>query len=284
MKTREFINLKIEEANKKDKEESAVLFLLANVLNVDMTTLYSLNDEELSIDIINKFNELFDLYLNHNKPLQYLIHSQEFYGYDFYVDENVLIPRFETEELVENVIYRYDKYFKGQEVNILDLACGSGCIGITLAKEIQNAKVDASDISEDALKVAKYNNEKLKANVNFILSDMFLNIDAKYDIIVSNPPYIPTSEEVMSLVYENEPHLALFGGDDGLKFYEIILKDIKKYLKPKALIAFEHGYDKKAELAKLIEKYLPNTSYETIKDLEQKDRMTFIYYGGYYEK
>ena len=159
MIVRKFIKEKEREALENNKEDSAVILLLCHIMNIETTKLFLLLDDELSTDIIEKFNEQFDLYLHHNKPIQYLIGTSCFYGYDFIVNEDVLIPRFETEELVENVLYRYDKYFKNQKIKVADVATGSGCIGITLALEEPNLDVYATDISSNALAVARKNAE-----------------------------------------------------------------------------------------------------------------------------
>ena len=142
--------------------------------------------------------------------------------------------------------------------------------------------VIASDISKEALEVAKYNNDNLGAKVKFLQGDMLEPLKGyKFDIFVSNPPYIPNDELVDPLVKDNEPNIALFGGSDGMKFYDIILKGVKPLLKEKAIIAFEHGYDKKEEMLALAKKYFPNSKAEVLKDLEGKDRMTFIYVGDF---
>ncbi len=263
-----------------DKEESAVVLLLQSILKVETNELYLRMHDEIKEEYVEAFNKIFDVYLFDNKPIQYLIGYSCFYGYDFIVNENVLIPRCETEELVENILYRYDDYFKGKKVDVADCATGSGCIAIALAKEEPNMRVCASDISFEALEVAKANNEKLGANVEFLQGDMLEPFKGrKFDIFVSNPPYIPEEEEVMSLVKDNEPNLALFGGNDGMKFYRIILSGVKPLLKDKAIIAFEHGWDKKEEMIKLAKEHFPDSDVEVIKDLEGKDRMTFIYVG-----
>ncbi|MCR5483464.1 MAG: peptide chain release factor N(5)-glutamine methyltransferase [Bacilli bacterium] len=280
MTFQKFISQKNEEAMSHDKEESAVILLLEHVTGFETNSLYMKMNEEISEELVNKFNEIFDRYLNNNEPIQYLIGYSSFYGRDFTVNSDVLIPRFETEELVENILYRYDDYFKGQKIDVCDLATGSGCIAITLALEEPNMTVVATDISKDALNVAKINNEKFNAGVKFIQGDMLKPLgNRKFDIFVSNPPYIPDSELVDSLVKDNEPNIALFGGSDGMKFYNIILSGLKNHLKKNAIVAFEHGFDKKEEMEKLIEKYFPNSRHECIKDLEGKDRMTFIYLG-----
>ncbi len=282
MTYQEFIKQKQNKAVECDKEESAVFLLLEHVTGLETNFLYQKMKEEIDQNVIDKFNKIFDIYLYENKPIQYLIGYSCFYGYDFIVNEDVLIPRYETEELVENILYRYDEHFKGKKVDVCDLATGSGCIAISLAKEEKNMNVIASDISPKALAVAKMNNEKMGANVTFLEGDMLKPLKGrKFDIFVSNPPYIPDSELVDPLVKDNEPSLALFGGSDGMKFYKIILSGLKPLLKEKAMIAFEHGYDKKEEMINLAKTYFPNSKVEVLKDLEGKDRMTFIYVGDF---
>lgn len=278
----EFMKLKENEALENNKEDSAVVLLLEHICNLETNALFMKRGEEIEEEYVNKFNEIFDKYLHENKPIQYLIGTSCFYGYDFIVNENVLIPRFETEELVENILYKYDEHFGGKKVEVCDLATGSGCIAITLAKEEPNMHVVATDISKKALEVAKLNNQKFDANVKFLQGDMLTPLKGKkFDIFVSNPPYIPENEDVDSLVKDNEPNLALFGGDDGMKFYRIILQGLRPLLNKKALVAFEHGYDKKEEMLALCKKYFPECKAECIKDLEGKDRMTFIYVGDF---
>ena len=278
----EFMKKKENEALENNKEDSAVVLLLEHICNLETNALFMKRGEEIEEEYVNKFNEIFDKYLHENKPIQYLIGTSCFYGYDFIVNENVLIPRFETEELVENILYKYDEHFGGKKVEVCDLATGSGCIAITLAKEEPNMHVVATDISKEALEVAKRNNEKFDANVKFLQGDMLTPLKGKkFDIFVSNPPYIPENEDVDSLVKDNEPNLALFGGNDGMKFYRIILQGLRPLLNKKALVAFEHGYDKKEEMLALCKKYFPECKAECIKDLEGKDRMTFIYVGDF---
>lgn len=284
MTYQKFIKERESQAIACDKEESSVVLLLEHVCHLETQELYLKMSEEIEEEIIEKFDDIFYVYLYENKPIQYLIGSSCFYGYDFKVNEHVLIPRYETEELVENVLYRYDEYFKGKKVEVCDLATGSGCIAISLALEEKNMHVVATDISFEALEVAKENNKKFNAGVTFLQGDMLEPLKGrKFDIFVSNPPYIPTEEDVMSLVKDNEPNIALFGGADGMKFYRIILSGVKEFLKEKAIIAFEHGYDKKEEMLKLAKQYFPKCKVEVLKDLEGKDRMTFIYVGDFYE-
>ena len=216
--------------------------------------------------------------LEENIPLQYVLGHINFYGNDFYIDERVLIPRFETEELVENTIKYIDKYFP-EPVDIIDLGTGSGVIGLTLEKKVSTKSVDLIDISKEALEVTHINCEKLSSKANIIESDMFSSVEKKYDVIISNPPYIKTEEEIESIVKENEPHIALYAGPNGLDCYQKILENIKDHMKERCLIAFEIGYTQKEDLKQLISKYLPTSKVEVKKDLSGKDRMISITVG-----
>ncbi len=216
--------------------------------------------------------------LEENIPLQYVLGHINFYGNDFYIDERVLIPRFETEELVENTIKYINKYFP-EPVDIIDLGTGSGVIGLTLEKKVSTKSVDLIDISKEALEVTHINCEKLSSKANIIESDMFSSVEKKYDVIISNPPYIKTEEEIESIVKENEPHIALYAGPNGLDCYQKILENIKDHMKERCLIAFEIGYTQKEDLKQLISKYLPTSKVEVKKDLSGKDRMIFITVG-----
>lgn len=258
------------------KEESAVFILLLHFSKKNGAEFYSTIDEEVEEDIYKSFNEAINKYLYENIPVQHITGIQEFFGYDFNVDNTVLIPRPETEELVENILLTYDE-FMDHDVDVVDIGCGSGCIGITLKLEEPRMNVTLTDISFEALDKAKENAKKLGADVKFLQGDMLKPLEGmKFDILVSNPPYIPTNEEIQSLVKDNEPWVALFGGEDGLKFYRIILSEAKKYLKGRNIIAFEHGFDKNKEIKELALKYFPNSEVRQIKDIFGKDRMTII--------
>lgn len=206
-------------------------------------------------------------------PVQYIVGNVDFYGYNFNVDKRVLIPRFETEELVSRTINIIKNNFINP--NILDIGTGSGAIAITLSKEL-NLKVTAVDISKDALEVAKLNNEKLNANVNFIESDIFSNVIDSYDVIISNPPYIAYDEEIMDIVKNNEPQNALYASDNGLYFYKEIIKNSKKFLKEKSLLAFEIGSTQKEEIINFAKEYFINAKIWCEKDLSGFDRFIFI--------
>lgn len=192
----------------------------------------------------------------------------------FFVDENVLIPQPDTEILVEEAI-KYANQIK-ENVEILDMCTGSGCIGVALAKHVKNAKVTLVDISTKALEVAKKNakENEVKEKVNFIQSDMFENIKSKFDVIVSNPPYIKTKViNELDLQVQNEPHLALDGGENGLKFYEILINEAPKYLKENGKIFLEIGYDQKKEVEELARNSKFYKEIETVKDLANNDRV-----------
>ncbi len=267
----------IEEAiifGKKYISSTDTKMLISNVKNYDALEIINHLNEELTIDEENYFKNLIEA-RKENKPLQYIVNSVNFYGIDLYVDERVLIPRFETEELVENTV----KYLKDSFVNpkVLDLCCGSGAIGITIKNKVNDSVVTLSDISKDALDVARINIDKYNYDIETVESDLFSNITNKYDCIISNPPYIKENEEIEEIVKNNEPNIALFAGKDGLFYYDKILKEIKNYLNPKFMIAFEIGSTQKEDLINLINKYLDNVLIETKKDLSGRDRMIFIF-------
>lgn len=208
-------------------------------------------------------------------PIQYLIGYVNFYGYKINVNESVLIPRYETEYLVEKTINYSKKIFKDKKLNIIDLGTGSGCIAVTLAKEL-NSNVSAVDISKSALEIAKNNAKENNVNINFIENDMLNNIDDKFDIIVSNPPYVKEQEEIMESVKLYEPNIALYATDNGLHFYKQILKESVNKVNDKFIIVFEIGYDEGQDIIDLAKYYFPNSKISLEKDLSNKDRYIFI--------
>ena len=207
-------------------------------------------------------------------PIQYLIGYVDFYGYKIYVNENVLIPRYETEYLVQKTI-NYSKKIFNDKLDILDLGTGSGAISIVLGREL-NSIVTGVDISEDALNVAKKNAIENKVSINFIKSNMLDSVEGKYDIVVSNPPYIDIDEKIMDSVKKYEPHLALYAKDNGLYFYKNILSNIKPYLKERFIIAFEIGWWQGALIEKIAQEYFENSNILIEKDLTNRDRYIFI--------
>ena len=214
--------------------------------------------------------------LNNGEPVQYIVGNVDFYGYKINVNKNVLIPRFETEELVFKTINLIKKNLN-ENIKVLDIGTGSGCISIALKKEIPGLDITAVDISEDALVVAKNNALENNCEINFIKSDLFNNIDDKYDLIISNPPYIDKHDSaVMDMVKQYEPHLALFAEEQGYACYHKILKNIKPYLKTNYLIAFEIGYQQRQHLEKYAKELFPDAIVEVKKDLSGNDRFLLI--------
>ena len=213
--------------------------------------------------------------LENGEPIQYIVGNVDFYHSKFKVNKNVLIPRFETEELVDKTIKYIKEYLPGN-LDIADLGTGSGCIAISLKKEL-GCNMDAVDISKDALEVAKENALDNKVDITFYEGDFLDPLNKKYDVIISNPPYISYDEEIMEVVKKNEPHLALYADNEGLACYETILKNVKKYLKEKSMIAFEIGYMQGEQIKNMIFKYLPEAEVKIEKDLSGKDRFVFIF-------
>ena len=224
-------------------------------------------------DLLDKLDEYTDRLIN-GEPVQYIIGNVDFYGNKIIVNKDVLIPRFETELLVEKTI-KYIKNRYDSKIDILDIGTGSGAIAITLDKEV-NCNVDAIDISSEALEVAKENNKLNGTNVNMFISDVFGNVSKKYDVIISNPPYISNDEEIMDIVKNNEPHIALYADMDGLYFYDKILRECKKYLNDNFIIAFEIGYMEANDIVEIANKYLDNISISVEKDYSDRDRFIFI--------
>lgn len=210
-----------------------------------------------------------------NYPVQYLIGNVNFYGYILKVNKNVLIPRFETETLVEKTI-EYIKKLNLETKSLIDLGTGSGCISIALKKELDDLNVSSLDISKKALKVAKKNAKNNKANITFIHNDIFkFKPVNKYDILISNPPYITETDEVDEKI-KYEPKNAIYADGLGLKFYKHIISTCKSYLNKKSLIAFEIGDKQGKELKALAKKHFPKSTISLEKDLAGKDRYLFI--------
>ncbi len=214
--------------------------------------------------------------LEKGEPVQYIVGDVDFYGNIINVNKNVLIPRRETEELVEKTSERIKKLFPNKDISILDIGTGSGCIPITMKKLFPKSNITAIDISQEALKVAEYNAISNNVEINFIHSNIFENASGKYHIIISNPPYIKENEEIMDIVKNNEPHLALYAPNDGLYFYEEIIKQASKFLEEKFIIAFEIGETQGQDIINIAGKYFPTSKIELEKDLQHLDRFIFI--------
>ena len=276
MKIKEVIEEGKNALSKNNIEDNVIIAreLLAFVLGVTKQYLVIHLEDELSAEDYIKFKENIDKIIN-GKPLQYITNNQEFMGLNFFVNENVLIPQPDTEIIVEETLKKCEELLqKNDSIKILDLCTGSGAIAISLANFLgDKAEVFASDISAKALEVAKYNNEKNNTNVRFIESDLFENIqEQKFNIIVSNPPYIRSDViNELSKQVQNEPHLALDGGEDGLEFYKKIIEQSCNYIKNGYLI-LEIGYDQKEDVENLLKENRNYAEINTIQDLSGNDR------------
>lgn len=250
--------------------------LLAALLNMNSLELLNYLDKEVDEEICQLYQQKV-LELQNNKPIQYVIGNVNFYGEEFIVNEKTLIPRFETEELVEATMGYLDDFFGHFNLKGIDLGTGTGCIGLTLKRLLPDLDMTLVDISKDALEVTEENRKKQQLEVSIIESDFFQNVDGMFDFIISNPPYIKENEEIETIVKENEPHLALYAGTDGLDCYRKILSQCKNHLNSKFMIAFEIGYQQKVPLAELIHQELGDVVVMCKKDLSGKDRMLFVF-------
>lgn len=248
-------------------------YIFSEVLSVNRTILNMSMAREITEENKNKIKEMLIARGKNRKPLQYILGEWEFYGYPFKTDERALIPRADTEILVEQCkILMYDKL----SCDILDIGTGSGAISISLAKELPNSKILGLDISDKAIELANENKILNQVeNVEFIISDLFQNIQGKkFDLIVSNPPYISLKEykTLMPEVKNYEPQNALTDLNDGLYFYEEITKQASEYLKENAYLAFEIGYNQANNIKEIFNKYNFNL-ISLIKDYGGNDRV-----------
>ena len=259
------------------KEESLARFLLMYMLDESPQLFSNSFSEQMSKENENKYFSLIEKHIKEDVPLSHLVGFEYFYDRKYKVTKDVLSPRMETEELIYKVI-EYVKASNKNKFKILDLCTGSGIIAITLKKELSQFSIDvvASDISEEAIKVAKENAQSHDATTKFIQSDIFNNIADKFDIIVSNPPYIDRKDEVtmQDNVLKYDPHLALFAEEEGMYFYRKIIEQANDYLNENGVIFFEIGYDQKDKIIKLAD--LNGYSAEVYKDINGRDRMAFL--------
>ena len=253
----------------KDYEEEAIYFLIQELEGLKRSELLIKLNEEIKND---KLIHYVDEYIYHNKPVQYLLNKAYFYDSYFYVDENVLIPRFDTEFVVEKSIEIIKNKYHGT-IDICDLCTGSGCIGIVLKKNI-DCNIDAIDISREALDVAYKNSILNNVEINLIQNDLLNGINKMYDVIISNPPYIDIDEDVMEIVKNNEPHLALFSEDKGMYHYKKIIDESLNNLKEDGLLIFEIPDNKCEDIYKYAYQYYQDIKY--FKDYNNQRRMMVI--------
>ena len=258
------------------KEESLARFLLMYMLD-EMREFNENLALELTEEDEQKYFQLINKHIKDDTPLSHLVGFEYFYDRKFKVTSDVLSPRMETEELVYKVI-DYIRKNNLTNIKILDLCTGSGIIGITLEKELEefDVKILASDISSRALTVAKENASSLEVDISFAESDLFSNIQDKFDIIVSNPPYIAHDDKktIKENVLNYDPHLALFAGEEGMYFYRNIIEKSRSYLNEKGIMFFEISYDQKEKIITLGE----NNKFETVvyKDINGRDRIAVL--------
>lgn len=273
MTIKEALNYSIDKLKQENVEEpfSKTKIVIANTLNVNKEYLIINENEILNNEQIDRIKSSIDKLIQ-GIPLQYITNLQEFMGLDFYVDENVLIPQPDTEILVEEAICILKNIEKPK---ILDLCTGSGAIAISIAKNINAKTITASDISNKALNVAKVNCKKNNVdNIKLIESDLFENITERFDIIVSNPPYIESNViKTLTKEVQNEPKLALDGGDDGLDFYRRIINEASEFLEPNGYLCLEIGYNQKDKVINLMEKSKKYSNIYSKKDLGNNDRI-----------
>ena len=255
------------------EEAESLSFVYRSLKNLSFTDFVFALQQEVTEEDKHFVKEIYTKLANHI-PAQYIIGHAEFFGMQLKVDERVLIPRPETEELVELILAENPN----GNLKVLDIGTGSGVIALSLAKNRADWSVTAADISQDALDLASENAKSLDLEITFIKSDCFSEISAKYDIIVSNPPYISRSDEseVGLNVLHSEPHLALFADEDGLAIYRKIAEEAKDYLTGGGKIYLEIGYKQGQSVPELFRKHLPEKRIRTLKDQFGQDRMVVI--------
>lgn len=279
MKVEELLKYGKFELEKNKIEDASIIakILIQYVLKIDKNKI--IIEKEKEVEKIKE--EEYKKYIKEivqGKPIQYIINNQEFMKLNFFVNENVLIPQPDTEILVEKVL---EIVKKNMESKILDICTGSGAIGISLAYYINKAKLTLADISSKALEISKINAKRnnVEEKIKFINSDMFEKIEEKYNIIVSNPPYIKTNIiPTLDKQVQNEPYIALDGGKDGLKFYRILIDEAPKHLEKDGILIFEIGYDQKEDIENLVKENKNYKSMQVIKDLSQNDRVVILKY------
>lgn len=249
---------------------------LEQVLNLSKPELLLNKNKELTKKNYKEYKRIIKK-LNKGLPIQYITKKANFYGKEYYVNKNTLIPRPETEILVHKTNQLIEKHMNNKNINILEIGTGSGIIAITLKKLNKNYNITATDISKKAIKVAKKNAKTHNTTITFKKTDLYKGINKTYDIIISNPPYIEeNSQNIEKIVKDNEPKQALFGGKDGLDYYRRILKDITKIINKNHIIALEIGENQGQKIKKIIKKYLPKDKIIIKKDYNNYDRYIYI--------
>ena len=259
-----------------DTDEISVRILLCHNNGIKSMSGFYIHKNE-NIKDFPLFLNQFERFLN-GEPIQYILGKTEFLGLDFCVDKRVLIPRQETEEVVTQAYLRALQKFGDNVIDVADICCGSGVMGITLAKKLKIRYLFMSDLSEDAIEVSKMNAKKHDVIANFFVGnacDELVKAEAKVDLLVANPPYILNKSDVDESVLSYEPHLALFA-DEQLTVYKNIFESLPKLKKDTLLCVFEIGYDLKEKLTKLLKKTVKNASFGFVKDINGKERILIL--------
>ncbi|HAQ06990.1 MAG TPA: peptide chain release factor N(5)-glutamine methyltransferase [Bacillus bacterium] len=280
MKIYEALNWASSFLKENNREEYAGELLLRHYAGLNRTSMLAMMRDELDREVWNHVQAAVKRHAD-GEPIQYIIGSEEFYGRRFEVNEHVLIPRPETEELVYGTLKRLDKLFPdAYDILLADIGTGSGAISVTLKLEKPDLQVTATDLSTNALQVARKNAGKLGAEVTFIQGDLLQPLilqQTRVDAVISNPPYIPISDQewMSDIVTEHEPHMALFAGEDGLDLYRRFMNELPLVLKEKALVGFEIGAGQGEAVADLLKNTFPQADVEIVFDINGKDRMVF---------
>lgn len=259
------------------REQTAARIVMQHVLGTSYSEVMLHLQDELTAEQQETFKALLEEHVS-GRPVQYCVGSEEFYGRSFLVDESVLIPRPETEELVLGTINRLPKLFPHQTLKLADIGTGSGAIAISIKLECPELTVIATDLSEDALATAQKNAQRLEADIDFRLGDLTAPLAReKFDIVLSNPPYIAFDEaqEMSSVVLEHEPHSALFAEEDGLILYRKLAEQLPLYMNSPGLIGLEIGYTQGEKVAKFFQDSFPQATISIEKDINGKPRMIF---------
>ncbi|MFB7157093.1 peptide chain release factor N(5)-glutamine methyltransferase [Lysinibacillus sp. NPDC056232] len=259
------------------REETAARIVMQHILGTSYSEVMLHLQDELTTEQQEKFKELIEEHAS-GRPVQYCVGSEEFYGRSFMVDESVLIPRPETEELVLGTINRMNKIFKNQILKLADIGTGSGAIALSMKLECPELTVVATDLSEAALSTAQENAQRLAADIDFRLGDLTKPLSGeKFDIVLSNPPYIAFDEakEMSNTVLEHEPHSALFAEEAGLILYRKLAEQLPPLMNKPALIGLEIGYTQGEQVAQFFKNSFPQATISIEKDINGKPRMIF---------
>lgn len=284
LKVYEALNWASSFLKEKHRDENAGEILLQHFMGMNRSQLLANMRENVEHDILENFKKAVNLHIE-GKPIQYIIGHEEFYGRSFKVNEDVLIPRPETEELVYGVLQRIKRLFQERSsLELADIGTGSGAIAITLKLENPSLLVTATDIHEPTLLLAKENAKILDAEIEFVQGDLLASFIAdgkKFDIIISNPPYIPEGDAawMSDVVKDHEPHRALFAGVDGLDMYRRLSRELPMVLRKQALVGLEVGAGQSKAVRELLQQAFPQAEIDIVCDINGKDRMVFAEIG-----